>query len=44
MDGFCWWLIKVLAEALIGKLLEWFLDHIKQKASRSAGKHLRETD
>ena len=42
MDGFCWWVVRVAAEALIAKLLDWLLEKLKERLSpKSSGKHFK---
>ena len=42
MDGFCWWVIRVMAEALIAKLLDWLLEKLKERLSpKNDGKHFK---
>lgn len=42
MDGFCWWVVRVMAEALIAKLLDWLLEKLKERLSpKNDGKHFK---
>lgn len=42
MDGFCWMLAQVLAEALVGKALDLLCYRIRErKTPRTAGKHFK---